>query len=131
MVSRRMYYKNLPHIIGNEVKPYKENNNKMITTLPHNNTSPTKRERETKPACYLCARIVLQRCHVNTASHQTTHTTIGYLQVAEGLHADSSFNLCTMSITLCLDQTTNPSNIPPKSSHVIVTKLIARTIEQL
>jgi hypothetical protein len=59
------------------------------------------------------------------------HTAIVYLQAAEGLHADSSFNLCTTSITLCLDQTSNHSNISPKSSHVIVTKLITRTIEQL
>jgi hypothetical protein len=128
MVFLRMYYKNLHHIIGNEVKSYKEKNDHNAA---HKDTTTHRLqgEREPKPTCYHCARIVLQRCPVNTASHQTTHTAIVYLQAAEGPHADSSFNLCTTSITLCLDQTSNPSNISPKSSHVIVTKLI--TIEQL
>jgi hypothetical protein len=36
-----------------------------------------------------------------------------------------------MGVTLRLDQTLNHNRIKSKSSHVIVTKLIARTIEQL
>jgi hypothetical protein len=68
---------------------------------------------------------------VDTASHQTTHVITGYLQAAEDLYANSNLNFCTTSITLCLDHTSNRSNIPPKSSYVIIVKLIAHTTEQL
>jgi hypothetical protein len=43
----------------------------------------------------------------------------------------SSFNFCTTDVTLCLDHTLNHSRIPPKGSHVIVAKLVARTTEPL
>jgi hypothetical protein len=46
----------------------------------------------------------------------------------QDIHAASSFNICTMGVTLCLDHTSNYNTIPPKSSHVIIAKL---TIEQL
>jgi hypothetical protein len=60
-----------------------------------------------------------------------THATTGCLQADEDLHADSNFNFCTTSITLCLDYTLNRRRIPLKNSDVIVAKLIARTTKQL
>jgi hypothetical protein len=60
-----------------------------------------------------------------------TYVVTSCLHAVKGLPADSSFNFCTTSITICLDHISNHSRIPLKSLDVIVIKLIARTTEQL
>jgi hypothetical protein len=53
------------------------------------------------------------------------------VQGDQGIHAVSNFNSCTIGVTLHLDDTSNHTRIPLKSSQVIVAKLITRTNEQL
>ena len=93
----------MPHIKGNEVKPYK-----LIRTqqCPQQSQQRTiKQQRQAKNQRVIAvACAVLRRCPTDAASRQTKHASIGCRQADQDLQADNSYNFCTASIILCLDQ---------------------------
>jgi hypothetical protein len=68
----------------------------------------TKQHRQVKNQRVITvACAVLRRCLTNTASRQTKHAAISCRQADQDIQTDNSYNFCTISIILYLDQTSS------------------------